>query len=387
MKVSFLLGTVYGMGGIVRTTVSLANHLAGRGHDVELISAFRDDDQPHFTIDPRVTMRDLVDRRDTSPRRAVRRRLAEPSRVVPEDDVLFEQVNAQTDHQLQRVLKRLRSDVLIATRPSLNIAAAMFTAKQVVRVGQEHTTLEYHKAGVLPHLRQWYPKLDAFVTLSEEEKTAYERLLSAAPVDIHTIPNGIPEIAYPRSRQENRVVVAAGRLAKVKGYDRLITAFAQVVREHPDWQLRVYGDGAQGNKLRRLAGELGIYNNVIFMGKTADMEGAFAKASIYAMSSHSEGFPMTIVEALACGVPTVSFDCPRGPRQIIDHEHNGLLIPDGDVDALARGISGLIEDDTRRRRLAANALASAEAYGIGHIGARWEALLTELIAAKRRSGG
>src|SRR3954470_6243462 len=108
MKVSFLLGTVYGMGGIVRTTVSLANHLAGRGHDVELISAFRNDDQPHFTIDPRVTMRDLVDRRDTSPRRAVRRRLAEPSRVVPEDDVLFEQVNAQTDHQLQRVLKRLR---------------------------------------------------------------------------------------------------------------------------------------------------------------------------------------------------------------------------------------------------------------------------------------
>jgi glycosyltransferase involved in cell wall biosynthesis len=387
MKVSFLAGTVYGMGGIVRTTVNLANHLAGRGHDVELISAFRDDDRPHFTIDGRVTMRDLVDRRDTSPRRAVRRRLAEPSRVVPAEDVLFEQVNAQTDHQLQRVLKRLRSDVLISTRPSLNIAAAMFTAGRVVVVGQEHTTLEYHDAGVLPHLRQWYPKLDAFVTLSDEEKTTYERFLSGSPLDIHTIPNGIPEIAYPRSRQENRVVMAAGRLAKIKGYDRLITAFAQVVREHPDWQLRVYGDGAQRNKLRRLTGELGIYNNVTFMGKTTDIEGAFAKASIHAMSSHIEGFAMTIVEALACGVPTVSFDCPRGPRQVIDHEHNGLLIPDGDVDALARGISGLIEDETRRRRLAANALASAAAFGIGRVGARWEALLTELVAAKRRTRG
>jgi glycosyltransferase involved in cell wall biosynthesis len=123
------------------------------------------------------------------------------------------------------------------------------------------------------------------------------------------------------------------------------------------------------------------------MGKTTDIEGAFAKASLHVMSSHIEGFAMTIVEALACGVPTVSFDCPRGPRQIIDHEHNGLLIPDGDVDALARGISDLIEDDTRRRRLAANALTSAEAFGIGRIGARWEALLTGLIAAKRRSGG
>ena len=159
------------------------------------------------------------------------------------------------------------------------------------------------------------------------------------------------------------------------------------MRDHPDWQLRLYGDGAQRNKLRRLAGELGIYNNVTFMGKTTDIEGAFAKASIHAMSSHSEGFPMIIVEALACGVPTVSFDCPRGPRQIIDHEHNGLLIPDGDVDALARGINDLIEDETRRRRLAANALTSAEEFGIGHIGARWEALLTDLIAAKRRSGG
>lgn len=122
------------------------------------------------------------------------------------------------------------------------------------------------------------------------------------------------------------------------------------------------------------------------MGETTDIEGAFAKASIHAMSSHSEGFPMIIAEALACGVPTVSFDCPRGPRQIIDHEHNGLLIPNGDVDALARGISALIEDEARRRRLAANALASAEAFGIGRIGARWETLLTELIAAKRRSG-
>jgi glycosyltransferase involved in cell wall biosynthesis len=206
MKVLFLAGTVYGMGGIVRTTINLANYLSGQGHDVELISAFRHHDRPHFTVDSRVRMRDLVDRRATRSRRAVRRRLAEPSRVVPEEDVLFKEVNAQTDHQLQRVLKRLRSDVLISTRPSLNIAAAMFTAGHVVRVGQEHTTLEYHKASVLPHLRQWYPRLDACVTLSDEEKTAYERFLSDSPVDIHTIPNGIPEIAYPRSRQENRVV-------------------------------------------------------------------------------------------------------------------------------------------------------------------------------------
>jgi glycosyltransferase involved in cell wall biosynthesis len=382
MKISFLMGTAYGMGGIVRSTVNLANQLAGRGHTVELISAYRASDSPHFAVDRRVKMRDLVDRRDEKPSRAARRRLAGPSQVVPADDVLFKEVNAETDHQFERVLKRLRSDVLISTRPSLNIAAAMFTAKRVVLVGQEHTNLQYHKPGVLPHLKKWYPRLDAFVTLSDEEKEAYETFLADSPVPVHTIPNGIPDIVYPRSRQDNRMVIAAGRMAVVKGYDRLITAFAQVVAARPDWHLRFYGDGSQQNKLRRLTGELGIHNNVIFMGRTDDIEGAFAKASIHAMSSHSEGFPMTIAEAFACGVPTVSFDCPRGPRQMIQHGHDGLLIPDGDVDALAKGLLDLIEDDERRRRLAANAVTSAEAFRIDRVCDRWESLLSDLIARR-----
>jgi glycosyltransferase involved in cell wall biosynthesis len=234
-------------------------------------------------------------------------------------------------------------------------------------------------------MKQWYPALDAFVTLNDEEREVYRRFLGDAPVAMHVIGNGIPDIPYPRSRQDNRIVIAAGRLAAVKGYDRLVEAFARVVGAHPDWDLRFYGDGSQEKKLRRLVEKLEIYNNVQFMGRTGDIEGAFAKASIHAVSSHSEGFALTIAEALACGVPTVSFDCPRGPRQIIRHGHNGLLVPDGDVAALAHGIIRLIEDADQRRRMSANALESAEAYRISHIGACWEDLLTQLIAAKRRT--
>lgn len=383
MKISFLVGTVYGMGGIVRSAVNLANHLASRGHSVEIISAYRDRDEPHFSIDRRVKTRDLVDRRKEKPGRSSARRLAEPSQVIPADDVLYAQSTAQTDYRLERVLKRLRADVLISTRPSLTIAAAMLTSERVVLVGQEHTNLDYHKPGLVQHMKEWYPRLDAFVTLSDEEKDAYDRLLGSA-VSLYTIPNGIRDIVYPRSRQDNPIVIAAGRMAVVKGYDRLITAFAKVVETHPDWQLRFYGDGSQQNKLKRLTDELGIYNNVLFMGRTDDIEGAFAKASIHAMSSHSEGFPMTIAEAFACGVPTVSFDCPRGPRQIIQDGHNGHLIPDGDVEALAKGLLTLIENDEHRRRLAANAVKSVDALRIDHIGTRWETLLTELIANKRR---
>jgi glycosyltransferase involved in cell wall biosynthesis len=383
MRISFLVGTVWGMGGIVRSTVNLAAEFAARGHSVEIISAYRDNDEPHFAIDRRVKTRDLVDRRDEKPGRSAARRLEEPSQVIPEDDVLYAQSTAQTDYRLERVLKRLRADVLISTRPALNVAAARFTHKRVVLVGQEHTNLDYHTPGLVQHMREWYPRLDAFVTLSDEEKAAYERLLGET-VSLYTIPNGIRDIVYPRSRQDNPIIMAAGRMAVVKGYDRLVTAFAKIVAAHPGWQLRFYGDGSQENKLKRLAGELGIYNDVLFMGRTDDIEGAFAKASIHAMSSHSEGFPMTIVEASACGVPTVSFDCPRGPRQIIRHDHDGLLIPDGDVDALARGLLDLVEDDERRRRLAANALESADALRIDRIGARWDSLLTELISARRR---
>lgn len=121
-----------------------------------------------------------------------------------------------------------------------------------------------------------------------------------------------------------------------------------------------------------------LHNNVTFMGPTGDIEGELAKASIHAVSSRFEGFGMTIIEAFACGVPVVSFDCPRGPREIITPGHDGLLVPPDDVDALAAGLLQMIDDEEGRRRMAENALRTAGNYDISTIVGRWERSFAEL---------
>jgi glycosyltransferase involved in cell wall biosynthesis len=122
------------------------------------------------------------------------------------------------------------------------------------------------------------------------------------------------------------------------------------------------------------------------MGPTRRLGEAFGEASLYVLSSRFEGFGMVIVEAMSKGLPVVSFDCPRGPAEIITHDRDGLLVPAEDGDALAGALLELIEDEERRRRLGRAALETARAYALDEIGGRWSALLADLGLAPTADG-
>ncbi len=380
MKISILIMNAYGMGGTIRATANLADELS-RHHEVEIVSVFRHRDEPFMPTSDRVTLTHLVDTRTEAKkwwRLGYNRRLRKPSTLFHPQERAYGTFNAETDRVLEQYLGETRTDVLITTRAGLNIAAARYAREGVTRIGQEHLHFGAHKPGLLEEMRRWYPKLDAVITLTEADRVEYLRLLDGAPTLVHPIGNGLPERQRPRSTLDGRLVVAAGRLVPVKGYDRLLKAFARVVARQPDWRLHIYGGGAQAEKLQHLAGTLGLNDNVTFMGRTPDMDSVMATASLHVVTSRFEGFGMTIIEALAAGVPVVSFDCPQGPREILTPGEDGVLVPDGDTAAFADAMLALMDDPAEMRRLSDNGLKTAHHYRISEIARQWEDVLTKL---------
>ena len=205
-------------------------------------------------------------------------------------------------------------------------------------------------------------------------------LPGGAPTRLLRIPNGLPRLPEEVADPAAKVVVSAGRLTRQKGYDLLIPAFAQVLEAHPDWELRIFGSGPEQDDLQRRIDELGVGHAVRLMGRTRQMNVELARASVYALSSRYEGFPMVLVEAMGVGLPAVAFDCPRGPADLVAHGTTGLLAPPGDVPALAAALAAVMASEELRRSMSQAARRAALDYCFdAALGQRWEDALDGLV--------
>jgi len=373
----------FGMGGTVRTVFNQAAYLS-RDHDVEIVSQLRERKEPFFALPPGVTLTPVDDRVDTDRLGRLEKRLHErltrrPSLLVHEVDVSYPRITLWTDLQLVRYLRRQRGGILMATRPSLNLLLGQLAAPGVLTVGQEHMNFPQHNPAIATTLHREYRRLDALTVLTNGDLEDYSRVLAGSGTRVTRIPNSVSPLTGGPADPTSRIVVAAGRLTNQKGFDRLIPAFQQVAAAHPDWSLRIYGSGPHRAKLQRAILDRGLYNNVRLMGRANSMGEEFAKASIYVMSSRFEGFPMVLLEAMSKGLAVVSFDCPRGPADLITAGEDGLLVPNGDIDGLAQGLLQLVDDEDRRRRLGAAAVRTAAHYDAEAVGRQWDDLLSDLL--------
>ncbi|MDI3418989.1 glycosyltransferase family 4 protein [Streptomyces luteolus] len=380
MHISFLIHNAYGIGGTIRTTYNLANTLAEQ-HDVEVVSVFRHRDDPVFQVDPRVRVRHLVDiRKGTPGYEGDSPEYQRPAQVFPRAEGRFHQYNALTDRRIADHLATVEADVLVGTRPGLNVHIARQARRGPLRVGQEHLTLDSHSKALRTQLRGVYPRLDALTTTTEADAAAYRDKMRLPGVRVDAMANPVPAPEVAPADGTGKWVVAAGRLAPVKRYDLLIRAFDLVRAQRPDWRLRIYGGGRQKDSLRRLIDELGLYNHVFLMGPAHPIDPEWAKGSVAAVTSSLESFGMTIVEAMRCGLPVVATDCPHGPGEIIDNGVDGRLVPVGDVKAIAGGLLELINDDDLRGRMSAAALVDSQRFDPARIAERYESLFTDLTA-------
>ncbi|MGA4839994.1 glycosyltransferase family 4 protein [Streptomyces sp. G45] len=389
MKIAFLIHNAYGIGGTIRATANLSGALAAARHEVEVVSVHRVAEEPELPFDPRVRLHALIDMREDSPsyegEHALTRR---PNSMFPEKGVDFGRLRftALHDRRIAAYLKATDADAVIATRPILNGYLARYGRPMrerggYLRIGQEHLSLNAHSEQLRRDQNSATARgLDAFVTVSEADAAAYRAALPGVGARILCVPNGVSAPAVAPSRLDSRVIVAAGRLVAVKRYDRLVSAFAKVAAEYPDWTLRIYGRGPDRARLRRLIDELGLYDRAFLMGPVSPVETEWAKGAVAAVSSDMESFGMTIVEAMHCGVPVVATDCPHGPAEIITHGEDGLLVPlAGEVDAYADALKALIGDGGLRARLGAAARAKAATYAPSVIARRYEQLFESLL--------
>ena len=188
-------------------------------------------------------------------------------------------------------------------------------------------------------------------------------------VPIEIIPNSVREFPPHPDVPRERVVLAVARHYRVKGLDRLIEAFAR--SDLRDWGLEIAGsEGPETPRLKELLDRLGLSGRVRFLGPVKDLSVVYARTGIFVLPSRSEGFPNALIEAMAHGCPSISFDIDAGPADIIRDGKNGLLIPDGDIDGLTEALRALAGDEGRRRALGKNAEGIADELDPARIGKR-----------------
>jgi glycosyltransferase involved in cell wall biosynthesis len=215
-------------------------------------------------------------------------------------------------------------------------------------------------------------KLDALVSLTEADSALWSDKVYKA-----VIPNPLSFTSEVKSDCTKHKIVAAGRLTREKGFDRILEAWSIIAKDHQDWSLNIHGEGTEEVSLQAMI-DAGIPNAYIhpFEKYISDI---FVDSSIFVLGSRFEGFGLVLIEAMECGLPVISFDCKSGPREIITDGRDGFLIKDSDIYAFAMAMTKLINDENLRVEMGRNAMHKANKYAITNVMEKWKILYQTLI--------
>ena len=363
MRITLVISSL-SAGGAERVLTSLANAWAARDHAVTLVTlgpVLTD----WFPVDPRVCRIGL--------------------------DALIDSVHLgdAVRHNIRR-LSRLRRaictsnpDIVISFGDTTNVLTLLATIGLGIRVivSERVDPRQQPLGAAWDYLRTLsYRRADALVIQTESLRQWADGVISKERVRV--IPNsvrvGVAQAHYDQLQHRGDArVIAIGRLTKQKGFDLLLEAFAQCHRRYTNWTLRILGDGEERKALECQASKLNIREAVEFIGVVKDHESHLLGSQLYVLSSRYEGFPNSLLEAMAMGLAVIATDCPTGPADIVSHNDNGLLVPSGDVAALADAMERLMGNAGQRSRLAERAIEVRRRFNPDKIMACWDRLLLD----------
>ena len=291
----------------------------------------------------------------------------------------------------QRVFKKKLRDELMRIRPDITISLLRREINFIndihdgsKKIGELHVNranyrnFEAGDSNVIKNLfaKFWMhslvfhlKRLDRFVVLTEEDRVSWTEL-----DNVEVIPDPLAFDVDKVSPLTNKRVIAVGRYVYQKGFDLLLQAWAKIEKQHPDWELAIYGMGDR-TPYEQVVEDLCIDRNRCHLnGPTDDIKLEYLNSSLFVFSSRFEGFGMVLIEAMACGLPVISFDCPCGPKDIVRHQEDGLLVPSGDITLLANAINQLMSDDTLRQDMSSKAIVNVRRFQLNEIAEKWHSV-------------
>ena len=377
MKIYYIYTALVTKGGADRVIAEKANWLAEHGHEIAIITDTQMGREPVFPLSPKVRLIDLA--------------------------VDFSQeyghgflVRIWMYYKLMRQYRKMVTDVLMKDRPDIVISTLGRDISFVTKIkdgskkiGEAHTTKHFIRNFHLLEQRnvifkyltkffRWHMdrqvnRLDALVVLTSQDEHDW-----GDKIPIYVIPNSFPFYPDKPSLCENKQAIIVGRYNSAKGYNYLIDAWKIVYQKHPDWIINIFGSGEYEDRVRKQIQDHGLQDVVIMNNPIDHIMEEYLKSSIYVMSSVFEGFAMVLLEAMSCGLPCVSFDCPYGPRNVITDGEDGILVEYLNSHALADNICKLIENEELRKRMGSNGRHNVLRFSRETIMPQWVELFKSL---------
>ena len=347
-------------GGAERVLTDISSELAGRGHEVTIVTFDNSIDKPLYPLNNKIKIQKIeignAKKRTTF--------LDFIKRVI----------------YLRKVVKKINPDVVIGFMSSIYVLFSFaLIATKYPLISSEHTVPEYYKKRKIEFLLLIFSGLlsNKMTVLSDRVRQLYPKILHNRMI---IVPNSVSIKKIKDSKSSNNIILNVGRLEISKDHETLIKAFAMLHKKYPNWRLRIIGDGKLKIQLAKLVDSYSIANKVFFVGSIANIEEEYSKASFFVLSSLYESFGLVTIEAMACELPVIGFrECP-GTNELVIDNYNGLLVSsEKRIKNLANGMERLMSDKILLESLKANTLETAKTFSIDKIILKWEYIFNIIL--------
>lgn len=374
MKILIIHRSFALVGGAERVIIDKANYLANEGHQLMLVSYEQGEHPLPYLLHPTVKYKDVDCRFFTLSKYSLLKHIYQ-----------FFRLKRKFLHGLRQTMLDFKPDVVVLASDWQTLTGVVLKAVGSIPVIAEfHNAYDYimREVGVsegrikkmlmcayFHKTLKNLAKCTKLVTLTEGDACCWRRHFN----NVYVIPNPLtyyPDVIDDVPKDAGRIIFV-GRFNREKRIDRLISAFSSIADKYSNWHVDIFGEGNEKKNLLRQISDLKLEDRIVIHEPTQTIYDEYKRSEMLVLCSEHEAYSLVLVEAMSCGVPCISMDCPYGPREIIKNGFNGLLAKDGDVEDLASKMEWLITHDVERRKMGINARNFAETRSLAVIMKEW----------------